>query len=72
MSQKHKKATDDSRFEEVFTNPIFTSVPHKVKKVAIDKRFKKKLNSKKFNVVSKVDKYGRKVKSQDKTMKEYY
>lgn len=47
-------------------------VPSKVKKVEIDNRFKSVLSDKKFNVVSKVDKYGRKVKKQDNTMKKFY
>ena len=36
-------------------------VPQKVKKVEIDSRFKDALTSKKFNVVAKVDKYGRRI-----------
>jgi hypothetical protein len=36
-------------------------VPHKVKKVEIDERFRKGMTSKEFNSVAKVDKYGKKV-----------
>lgn len=36
-------------------------VPQKLKKVEIDDRFKGLLTDKKFNIVAKVDKYGRKV-----------
>ena len=36
-------------------------MPSKVKKVEIDDRFKSVLTSKKFNMVAKVDKYGKRV-----------
>lgn len=47
-------------------------VPQKLKKVEIDDRFKKALNSKEFNLIQKVDKYGYKVNKQDNTMKAFY
>ena len=37
------------------------NIPQKIKKVEIDDRFKKVLTDNEFNMVSKVDKYGRKV-----------
>jgi hypothetical protein len=40
--------------------------------VEIDKRFKKALTDKEFNLVSKVDKYGNKVNKQDNAMKNFY
>ena len=47
-------------------------MPHKKRKVEIDDRFKSMLTDKKFNIVSKVDKYGRKVDKQDKLMQNFY
>ena len=47
-------------------------VPHKIKKVEIDQRFKGMLTDKKFNIVNKVDKYGRKIDKSDNAMKKYY
>jgi hypothetical protein len=43
-----------------------------LKKVEIDGRFKKALASKEFNLVQKVDKYGRRVDKEDTTMKAFY
>jgi hypothetical protein len=51
----------DDRFSQVFSDPRFMKVPQKIKKVEIDDRFKSVLTNKKFNVVAKVDKYGRRV-----------
>ena len=39
--------------------------PNKEKKVAIDSRFKGMFQDKRFNVIAKVDKYGRKVNKKD-------
>ena len=39
--------------------------PTKEKKVAIDSRFKGMFQDKRFNVIAKVDKYGRKVNKKD-------
>jgi len=47
-------------------------VPKKVKQVEIDSRFKKALKSKEFNLVQKVDKYGKRVDKQDNTMQAFY
>ena len=47
-------------------------VPNKIKKVEIDDRFKSVLTSKKFNMVAKVDKYGKRIDKQDKAMANYY
>ena len=65
-------AVEDERFKEVYTDPRFMKVPQKLKKVEIDDRFKKALNSKEFNLIQKVDKYGHKVNKQDNTMKAFY
>lgn len=47
--------------------------PQKVKKVEIDSRFDKMFKDKSFNVVSKVDKYGRRIKKEDKyALEKYY
>lgn len=74
--QPHKpsphSAVEDERFKEVYTDPRFMKVPQKLKKVEIDDRFKKALNSKEFNLIQKVDKYGHKVNKQDNTMKAFY
>jgi len=37
--------------------------PNKVKKFEVDKRFKGMFTDKQFNVVAKVDKYGRKIEN---------
>ena len=63
---------DDDRFKEVYTDPRYMQVPKKVRKVEIDERFKKAITSKEFNLVTKVDKYGRKVAKEDNTMLKYY
>ena len=47
-------------------------VPKKMKQVKIDPRFKKALKSKEFNLVQKVDKYGKRVDKQDTTMQAFY
>lgn len=52
---------DDARFDKVYTDPRFVSAPNKLKKVEIDPRFKKMFTEKQFNVIAKVDKYGRKI-----------
>ena len=44
----------------MFSDPRFMVAPSKVKKVEIDNRFSKMFTDKQFNVVSKVDKYGKK------------
>ena len=47
--------------------------PTKEKKVAIDSRFKGMFKDKKFNVIAKVDKYGRKVNKKDEyALQNYY
>ncbi len=48
------------------------TMPKKAKKVQIDERFASVLTSKKFNQISKFDKYGRKVSKEDNTMKKFY
>ncbi len=63
----------DSRFDKVFTDPRFMVAPKKVSKVKIDKRFEGMFKKKEFNVVSKVDKYGRKLKKTDNhALQNYY
>lgn len=63
---------DDERFREVYSDPRYMQVPKKVRKVEIDDRFKKAITSKDFNLVTKVDKYGRKIAKEDNTMKKFY
>lgn len=63
---------NDDRFAEVYSDPRFMKVPKKVQKVKIDDRFKKALKDKEFNMVAKVDKYGKRVNKQDTTMLKYY
>ena len=48
------------------------TVPKKIKKVEIDDRFKKGILSKEFNMVAKVDKYGKKIDKQDNSMLKFY
>jgi hypothetical protein len=60
---------NDDRFSSVFSDPRFMKVPAKAKKVEIDNRFAKVLTSKQFNVVQKVDKYGKKVNREDRSVK---
>ena len=63
----------DNRFDKVFTDPRFMVAPKKVSKVKIDKRFEGMFKKKEFNVVSKVDKYGRKIaKSDNYALQNYY
>jgi hypothetical protein len=58
--------TEDPRFAKVFSDPRFVVAPKKAMKVKIDDRFKGMLKDKEFNVVARVDKYGRKIKKKDK------
>jgi len=67
-----KQIENDDRVKQIFNDPRFMTVPKKVKKVELDARFKPMLQSKKFNQVSKVDKYGRKVDKQDTSVAKYY
>jgi hypothetical protein len=62
----------DDRIRGVFNRPEFMTVPQKVKKVTMDSRFEKAIKDKDFNLVSSVDKYGRKVKKTDNAMKDFY
>ena len=63
----------DSRFDKVFSDPRFMVAPKKVTKVAIDKRFQKMFKEKDFNVVAKVDKYGKRIDKKDNyALKNYY
>ena len=55
----------DPRFAKVFSDPRFIVAPKKSTKVKVDSRFKGMLKDKEFNVVAKVDKYGRKVSKKD-------
>jgi len=67
------KLRDDDRFSKVFSDPRFMVAPNKMKKVEIDKRFKGMFKDKDFNVVAKVDKYGRKLKTRDNyALQNYY
>lgn len=64
---------DDARFDKVYTDPRFIQAPNKMKKVEIDSRFKKMFDDKQFNVIAKVDKYGRKIEQKDKfALQNYY
>jgi len=63
----------DKRFDRVYSDPRFMVAPKKVTKVKIDKRFEGMFNQKDFNVVAKVDKYGRRVDKKDTyALKNYY
>ena len=63
----------DKRFDKVFSDPRFMVAPKKVTKVKIDSRFKGMFKEKQFNVVAKVDKYGRKINKKDThVLKNYY
>ena len=63
----------DSRFARVYKDPSFMVAPTKDKKVAIDSRFKGMFTDKQFNVVAKVDKYGKKINKKDEyALQNYY
>ena len=63
----------DSRFARVYKDPSFMVAPNKEKKVAIDSRFKGMFSDKQFNVVAKVDKYGKKINKKDEyALQNYY
>lgn len=67
-----EKMSKDERVNEVFNKPEFMVIPKKDQKVTIGKRFEKALKDKEFNMISKVDKYGRKVNKKDNAIKDYY
>ena len=63
----------DKRFDKVFSDPRFMVAPKKVSKVKIDSRFQGMFKEKEFNVVAKVDKYGKKINKKDThVLKNYY
>ena len=63
----------DKRFDKVFSDPRFMVAPKKVSKVKIDKRFEGMFKEKSFNVIAKVDKYGRKINKKDThALQNYY
>ncbi|KAG0228918.1 pre-rRNA-processing protein esf1 [Actinomortierella wolfii] len=64
----------DPRFAHVHRDPRFRRPQTKESKVAIDSRFSSMLKSKEFSSAPKVDKYGRKLKSNasDAQMKRFY
>lgn len=64
--------TDDPRFAKVYSDPRFLVAPKKAMKVKLDQRFKGMLKDKEFNVVAKVDKYGRKITKKDKFATQNY
>ena len=79
--QKHKKKKHsdkkepggDSRFAEIKSDPRFLEMPQKQKKVVIDERFSKVLDKKSgFNTITKYDKTGKRVDTQDKMMQKFY
>ena len=64
---------NDSRFDKVFSDPRFMVAPKKVSKVKIDSRFKTMFKEKDFNVVAKVDKYGKRIDKKDNhALQNYY
>ena len=68
-----RKTMTDSRFDKVFTDPRFMVAPKKVSKVKIDKRFQGMFKEKEFNVVAKVDKYGKRIDKKDTyALQNYY
>ena len=79
MAKKDKKKSveqapiEDSRFQELKTDPRYLEMPKKNKKVVIDDRFKKMFDKKsEFNTIGKRDKTGKKIKVEDRTMEKYY
>jgi hypothetical protein len=63
----------DSRFAEILSDPRYMEMPQKQKKVVIDKRFQQVLDKKSgFNTISKFDKTGKRVDTQDKLMQKFY
>jgi|ERR1711957_116911 len=75
-----KANAPDNRFDEVNNDPRFVVAPQKVTKVAVDARFgamfgkgkKGDKMAKDFNIISKVDKYGRKNRVEDKQVYENF
>lgn len=68
-----QNTNEDARFDKVYSDPRFVVAPNKVKKVAVDDRFKKMFTDKQFNVIAKVDKYGRKIDKKDTyALQNYY
>ncbi|KAH6659346.1 hypothetical protein BKA67DRAFT_544187 [Truncatella angustata] len=65
-SQKAPKSAD-SRFDSFQTDPRFRLPSKKNTKTKIDKRFSRVLKDEDFTKSAKVDRYGRKVKSDNKT-----
>lgn len=57
--------SNDPRFAKVYSDPRFVVAPKKASKVKVDARFRGMLKDKEFNVVAKVDKYGRKIAKKD-------
>ena len=66
-------SSSDNRFAKVYSDPRFMVAPKKVTKVQIDKRFQGMFKEKQFNVVAKVDKYGRRIaKTDNYALQNYY
>lgn len=69
-SKKHDGASSakikDSRFASFETDPRYALPSKKKSKTTIDKRFSRMLKDDEFTAVSRVDKYGRKIKSDSK------
>ena len=73
QDKKQEKTQQDSRFQEVASDPRYLEMPRKQKKVVIDDRFKKALDkTSEFNAISKFDKTGKVNKQYDKSMQDYY
>lgn len=64
----------DERFERVAYDPRFLKVPKKISKVKIDKRFSRMMTDDTFKLVTKVDKYGRRIETakQNQELKDFY
>jgi len=69
---KNEFVTTDPRFARVFSDPRFLRPKKNKTKLNIDKRFSQMLENDDFNVVGKVDKYGRKIKNSKSDIKRYY
>jgi hypothetical protein len=53
----------DDRFKIIEFDPRFKKISSKKMKIGVESRFSAMLNDKRFKIVSKYDKYGRKAKA---------
>ncbi|PAV60133.1 hypothetical protein WR25_18497 [Diploscapter pachys] len=72
MGKKSSAAFSDKRFAHLKEDPKFVGLPQKHRKAKIDSRFAAILTDEKFGAKPKIDKYGRRLRKKDDTMKQMY